>query len=163
MLRLYLAALEHKTAGPFLVDPPLAVEDSGVPAQIPKLPLDSRLSLVATDFPHRNTGSGTIQEPTDRSDDTRLLRRARYGVNSRLAYTAENWEIAADPLQSSDRKDFGDITQHSYTVVNIGANYRLSPRCDLYTKVENLFDEDYELASGYNTKERIAYLGIRFH
>lgn len=105
---------------------------------------------------------GTLQDSRNLSDDSRLLRRARYSMNSRLTYSVDNWDISGDLLHSGDRKDFGGVTLPSYTVVNIGANYQLSPRWTVFTKVENLFDEDYELAEGFNTQERVGYLGIRF-
>ena len=47
-----------------------------------------------------------------------------------------------------------------YTLVGIGASYGVSDTADLYVRIENLFDEDYETAGGYNQPGRAAYFGI---
>lgn len=48
-----------------------------------------------------------------------------------------------------------------YTLVNLGVTYDLSDRATAYLRVENLLDEDYETAGGFNTPGRAAYFGIR--
>lgn len=48
-----------------------------------------------------------------------------------------------------------------YTVVGIGASYDLSDTAEAYLRVENLFDEDYETAGGFNQPGRAVYFGIR--
>lgn len=48
-----------------------------------------------------------------------------------------------------------------YTVVGLGASYDLSDTAEAYLRVENLFDEDYETAGGFNQPGRAVYLGVR--
>ncbi|WP_316013235.1 TonB-dependent receptor plug domain-containing protein [Roseobacter sp. HKCCA0434] len=48
-----------------------------------------------------------------------------------------------------------------YTLVGVGASYGVTPDVELYVRVENLFDEDYETAGGYNQPGRAAYIGAR--
>ena len=38
----------------------------------------------------------------------------------------------------------------------------MSPALALVARVENLLDEDYELASGYNTPGRGLYVSVRY-
>lgn len=106
---------------------------------------------------------GNWQDPVDKTSDTRLLRRADYSINARAFYSFGNWQIGSDLLYTGDRDDFGGITLDSYTLVNLDASYQLNQNWQLFGKVENLFGEDYELASGYRTQDRIAFLGIRYH
>lgn len=106
---------------------------------------------------------GNWQDPVDKTTDHRLLRRADYSVNARILYSFGDWQIGSDLLYTGDRDDFGGVTLDSYTLVNLDASYRLNQNWQLFGKVENLFDEDYELASGYRTQDRIAFLGIRYH
>lgn len=106
--------------------------------------------------------SATFQDPKDRDDDSRLLRRAYHTQSVRLGYDTDRWSLGTDVLLSGDRKDFGDITLDSYTLVNLNGNYQINSNWQLFAKVENLFDEQYELASGFNTQDRIGYLGIRY-
>ena len=105
---------------------------------------------------------GAWQDPKDRDTDQRLLRRAYYSLNARLGYDFGPWQLGADLLHSGDRKDFGDVTLDPYTLVNLDASYRIAPRWRLHLKLENAFDETYQLAEGYNSAGRTAYLGINY-
>ena len=105
---------------------------------------------------------GNWQDPEDRTTGKQLLRRARYGLNARVGYDWNHWHIGASLLHSGDRKDFGNTTLDSYTLVNLDASYRFNDEWQLFAKLENAFDEDYQLASGYNTAGRTGYIGIRY-
>ncbi len=48
-----------------------------------------------------------------------------------------------------------------FTVVGANVSYDLTNTTQAYLRVENLFDEDYETAGGFNTPGRSAYFGIR--
>jgi vitamin B12 transporter len=50
----------------------------------------------------------------------------------------------------------------AYTLVNIGAYFDVTDRLELYGRVQNLFDEEYEEAIGYNTMGRAAFAGFRY-
>lgn len=106
---------------------------------------------------------GNWQNPEDRNTGESLLRRAQQSLNARADYHVGNWSFGGDILYSGKRQDFGGITLDSYTLVNLNASYQLNKRWQLFAKLENAFDEDYELASGYNTQGRAGFLGIRFN
>jgi vitamin B12 transporter len=127
-------------------------------ARIEGLELDYDLQSGDFDF---HLG-GNWQNPVDRDTGQRLLRRARYSINARVGYTASRWHLGGDLLLSGDRKDFGGVTLASYALVNLDASYRLADDWQLFAKVENLFDEEYQLAYGYNTSGRTGYIGIRY-
>lgn len=48
-----------------------------------------------------------------------------------------------------------------YTLVGAGLSYDVTDRAELYLRVENLFDESYETAGGFNQPGRAAYVGLR--
>ena len=102
------------------------------------------------------------QDPIDKSSGEQLLRRARYNFSGHLSYDWNNGSLGTSLLYSGPRKDFGDITLDNYFLVNMDFRYALDPDWSLYGKVENLLDEEYELASGYRTQDRIGYIGIRY-
>ncbi len=106
---------------------------------------------------------GNWQNPEDRSTGERLLRRAEHSLNARVNYAWGDWYFGGDLLYSGNRKDFGGITLGGYTLVNLNASYRLTPNWQIFAKLENAFDEDYQLASGYNTQGRAGFLGIRYN
>lgn len=48
-----------------------------------------------------------------------------------------------------------------YTLVNASVRYALTSNAEVYMRIENLFDEDYQTAAGYGTSDRAFYLGLR--
>ncbi|HEY9038013.1 MAG TPA: TonB-dependent receptor [Roseovarius sp.] len=48
-----------------------------------------------------------------------------------------------------------------YTLVGAGVSYDVTDKAQLYLRLENIFDEDYETAGGYNQPGRAAYVGLR--
>ena len=71
-------------------------------------------------------------------------------LDARMAFDVE--PSAFDPAESKT----GD-----YTVVDLGLAYAVTQAAEAYVRVENLFDEDYETAGGYNTADRAVYVGLR--
>jgi vitamin B12 transporter len=57
--------------------------------------------------------------------------------------------------------DANTVVMDDYTLVDLRASWRLSDTVELYGRVENLFDEDYETARGYGTPGRGAFIGVR--
>ncbi len=103
-----------------------------------------------------------LQNPVNRDDGSLLLRRARYSVDARFSYRWSRFRFGADLLHSGPREDFGGVELESYTLINLHAGYRLAEDWELHATLENAFDETYELASGFNTAGRTAYVGIRY-
>jgi len=50
----------------------------------------------------------------------------------------------------------------AYTLVNLNVRFQVFDALELYARVENLFDEDYEEVISYATPGRSAYAGLRF-
>lgn len=53
------------------------------------------------------------------------------------------------------------VTLDAYTLVNIGADWRLTEALDVYARVENALDEAYQEVFGYATAGSAAYIGVR--
>jgi vitamin B12 transporter len=49
----------------------------------------------------------------------------------------------------------------SFTLVDLGGDYRITDTVQLYARVENLFDEKYEEVFTYRTPGRAEYVGVR--
>jgi len=52
-------------------------------------------------------------------------------------------------------------TLDDYTVASALFTYSLTDTTDLYLRVENLLDEEYQLVEGYGTSDRAFYIGVR--
>jgi vitamin B12 transporter len=49
----------------------------------------------------------------------------------------------------------------SYWLLDVAATYELSPAVDLFARITNMLDEDYEQVFGYQTPGRAGYFGVR--
>ncbi len=107
----------------------------------------------------------TLQDPRDRTTNARLLRRARENATVFLARRFGASEVAVDVLYAGERRDFGFPSQTvlpGYWLANLSARVALGKRFTLLARMENLLDEDYELASGFNTMGRSLFAALRY-
>ncbi len=106
----------------------------------------------------------TLQDPRDLGNDSRLLRRARENLTLAISRSIGPHEISIDALAAGERLDFGfpePVRMDGYVVAGVSARFALARDWTLITRVENLFDEDYELARGFNTMDRSAFVTLR--
>ena len=54
------------------------------------------------------------------------------------------------------------VTLDDYVLLNIGGSYKLTEQAELYARVENLFDQDYQEVFSYNAQGITGFLGARF-
>jgi vitamin B12 transporter len=109
--------------------------------------------------------TATLQDPRDEITDARLLRRARESYTAALARRFGAHEVAVDLLYAGERRDFGFPSQTvlpGYWLANLSARIALGERFTLLVRAENLFDEDYELASGFNTMGQSFFGSLRY-
>jgi vitamin B12 transporter len=83
------------------------------------------------------------------------------------------WKLDAIPLQlnlgvtyngEQTDTDFGTFLrtkQDPYTTLRIGASYALNDETEIYTRIENATDEDYEEVIGYGSMPRAIFVGVR--
>jgi vitamin B12 transporter len=122
---------------------------------------------LAHSFQHgawRTQMRGLWQDPRNRDNGLALARRARYQVTATLLYTQGATTWRADFLHSGKRRDsdFSDTELAAYSLLNLGVDWRIANVWTVFAKLENALDKDYELAAGYNSAGRAAWLGVRF-
>ena len=108
-----------------------------------------------------------FMNPRDLSNNQQLLRRARFSGKARLDYTQDRLRTGAELIYSGERKDvdgitFAPTTTDAYTLVNLHAAYALGGSLELFGRIDNAFDADYEVVSQYNTPGRTLFAGIRY-
>jgi vitamin B12 transporter len=103
-----------------------------------------------------------MQDPRDETTDERLLRRSREALTLAVNRDVGALDLGLDVQAYGNRKDFGDVTLESYTLVNATVRYRVTGALTLQGRIENAFDEDYTLASGYLTEGRSYTIGARY-
>ncbi len=107
--------------------------------------------------------TATLQDPRDLATGARLLRRARENVTLGALRRFGAGEFAVDLLYAGNRRDFGfpAVTLPSYWLANLSASVAVNENWTLLARMENLLDEDYELARGFNTMGRSLFVAAR--
>ncbi|GJM08411.1 MAG: TonB-dependent receptor [Lysobacteraceae bacterium] len=127
-------------------------------AQIQGLELDwqsrfgayvSRVALTVQDTENKATGAELVRRPKSKAAATLSRQFALGELGAELLYVGKRDEIFGGEL--------GD-----YTVLNLTGQWSFARHWQLEGRVENLFDESYEVAAGFNTPERSAWLGVVF-
>jgi outer membrane cobalamin receptor len=83
----------------------------------------------------------------------------------RRSLVASALRVCPRCLHAGERRDFGFPSQtvlDAYTLVNLAAKIAIGERFTLVLRAENLFDEDYELASGYNSMGQSFFGALRY-
>jgi vitamin B12 transporter len=105
--------------------------------------------------------TATLQDPRDLAADQSLLRRAEQNFTLGVARRMGAHEVAVDLLYAGERKDFGQLTMPAYLLANLSASVAVNEHWTLLARMENLLDEDYELARGFNTMGRSLFVAVR--
>lgn len=100
----------------------------------------------------------------DNGDD--LLRRPRNAFNGLIMVQASpRLSAGTEVVARSHAKDFGNLGIErvgGYTVINLLANWQISPELSLGIRADNVTDKQYVQVIGYNTAGRSGYLTLRY-
>ncbi|MCH8685729.1 TonB-dependent receptor plug domain-containing protein [Pedomonas mirosovicensis] len=105
----------------------------------------------------------TWLEPLNEVTDTDLARRARDSFQTSVNWAAtEKLNFSASLTLTGDSYDSaGEVNRlEGYTLVDLRAGYAILPGLEVYGRVDNVFDADYEVVSGYGTLGRGAFIGL---
>ncbi len=105
--------------------------------------------------------NATFQNTEDRSTGESLLRRPDEKGSITLDYKFVNgsW-LGLEWFVSGERNDFGGIKLDSYSLLNLRAGWLFTPAWRLEFRGDNLLDEDYEPAFGFNSPGRSYYVSL---
>ena len=104
--------------------------------------------------------------------ESKELRRPKHTASLNLAWRAlPNLLINTNAQYNGSQSDLyfppwptpmETVTMEAYTLVAVHANYSATRQLDIYLKVDNLLDEDYEDVFGYQTLGFGARIGARY-
>lgn len=127
-------------------------------ANLGEVQLSANYSLIAT---KDRTVGGFFE-------GNRLARRPRHLANAEIAWTPGGALGGAD-LSAAVRyagKSFDNrgntVVLDDYVLVDLRASYPITKGIDLFGRVENIFDEEYQTVATYGTLGRSAYVGVRW-
>jgi vitamin B12 transporter len=107
----------------------------------------------------------TLQRAYDEETRTDLIRRPREKLSMTLGHAhSKTANSSVELLYSSQRLDGfnSDIILPSYTLLNLATRFKIDKHLWADARVDNLTDEEYELASGFNTPARSFYIGLSY-
>jgi vitamin B12 transporter len=107
-------------------------------------------SYTYLDTKDKETGERLSRRPKDKLSITTGYLNGP--ITMRLGYT-----FVGKVYDSSAQQHLG-----SYSLVNISGGYRITDNIKLFARIDNLLDEDYEVAEGYSTPGFSSFAGIRF-
>lgn len=131
----------------------------GVEAFVNARPIDQlRFDLAYTYTRSKENGVGEVRRPrhVGSVNVTALSRDERFAGTLTMRYNGRQDDVAFTPSFASQR-----VNLQEFVLVNLNADYKLTPALAVFGRVENLFDERYEEVFGYATAGRGAYGGVR--
>lgn len=98
--------------------------------------------------------------------DRQLPRRPRETLNADITWTSTFGLTTTIAVQNSGRSydnAFDMSVLDGYTLVDLRGSYQISDACQLYGRIENLFDEEYQTARHYGSLGRGGFAGFRLN
>ncbi len=113
-------------------------------------------------------GNIDIQSPRDSETDNLLVRRANRHASASISHNWGDWRFGAETIASSKRYSdaANTISIDGYAILNLTADYKISPDWKLQARANNVLDKDYGYAFEgpfiYNTPGSNLFVSIRY-
>src|SRR5690554_834665 len=138
-------------------DPSLSSPNNVNEARIRGLELTAATRLANWDL----STSLDLMDPKDRDTDELLNRRARKVFNLSADRDFGAYALGGS-LHAVGKRNDGSNRLGGYTTVDLRGSYALGNDWSLKAKVENLLDEEYQTAYGYNQPDRTYWLSLHY-
>ena len=112
-------------------------------------------------------GNATYND-TETPDGAQRIRRPEKIANLGGQFSSANQQflLIANLRYSAASEDelfgVGRLDLDDYVVLDISANYQLTEQAEIYGRIENVGNVDYEEVTGFNTGGSAAYAGLRY-
>ena len=139
------------------VGPHLDVLREGLEVKVAQLieQLSLRLAYTYTEAENETTGEALLRRPKNKSSVTLV-----YQPTSRFRSQVQ-WRMYSSRFDN----DFNQypperVALGGYGILDIATSYQLSERFQLFARIDNLFDKEYQEVLGYGTMGAAAYGGF---
>ena len=122
--------------------------------------IESRFQWLVNDW--NISVNAKLQNPKNNTTGEVLLRRAKKTLSLGLRRSFGALDVNLNLLESGSRMDFGGVKLDGYTLANMTLQYHFNEAWLMRAVIQNITDETYVLADGYNTAKRKVFLGIVF-
>ena len=108
--------------------------------------------------------SADFQDPRDLDTGNLLARRSRQYGTMGADWRVAGWTLGAEVQTSGYRYDDAANKRRlgGYTLLNLSASTKITPQWTFLARIDNVGDKDYELARGYATGGRAAYVSLKW-
>ncbi len=103
----------------------------------------------------------TLQSPRNVKTGAILSRRAQTMNTLTVARRFEGGRAGFEWRSSGERKDGSNVLA-AYDVINLTAQWKLTPNLGLNARADNVFGQDYSLVHQYNTLGRTLFVGLNY-
>lgn len=117
--------------------------------------LSARVSYTYTDTVDDNTGEALLRRPKNKGS-VGLTYRPTDKTTTALTWRGYSSRFDNDFSGGAPQR----ISLSGYGLVDVSASYDLSPKTRLFTRIENLFDQEYQEVYGFGTMGAAAYAGV---
>lgn len=115
-------------------------------------------------------GSVTFQDPkAERLDPATgaivtsdLARRASRHASLGASWARGPWRLGADAIAQGERTDTTGAPMAGYAFVDLWGNYRIDRHWQLFGRLGNVTDRQYQTAIGYRAAPRALFVGVRY-
>lgn len=102
-------------------------------------------------------------------DGIQDIRRPRHILAFDIEYQPHpkiSWGVSLLLVRKVTDTDFSigrDVVLDNYALINLRANYQINEAHNLFARIDNVFDDDYQTVLGYNSPQAQLILGVRRH
>ncbi len=105
----------------------------------------------------------SFTDAIDKATDTQLLRQPRHKGNATLTFAPTAALTLSASAIFNGRENDTPAPNDGYITLDFRAAYAVSDHMELYARVENAADADYQDVSGYGEAGVSAFAGVRLH
>ena len=106
----------------------------------------------------------TFQDTHENEASNQLRRTPEQAGSAHLTvFATDDITLGADLVYNGEEYESSTVMLESWTRVDLRGSYRINDNFDVYARVENLFNEEYQDIYRYGTPDLSGYIGIRIH
>ncbi|OBT16993.1 hypothetical protein A9264_09705 [Vibrio sp. UCD-FRSSP16_10] len=119
------------------------------------------LTIDFSTGPINHTVVADWKDPKDKTTGEQLLRRAKQNYKWIVDYNYDAFDVSLATIYVGERSDFSQTTLDSYITLDLATKYAVTENLDVKFKINNLLDEDYDVAAGsYGFPTSIPYTWV---
>lgn len=103
-----------------------------------------------------------IQNPENADTGEALLRRPTTQASFSATKSIGKWRFGGDVEYVGDRRDSSSVELPAYWLCHLHARYQLAKDVAVRTRIENVFDRDYQTSYGYNQAPFGIFVGLHW-